>query len=69
MSNDTRANADLEFTTIVPKKIEPSPVITSADTVIDAKGLKLGGNGEMSITTTTTTVTTSVTAVKRIAPH
>jgi len=64
--NDTKA--DLEFTTNAPKKIEPSPVITSADTVIDAEGLKLGGNGEISITTTTTTVTTSVTRVKRIAP-
>ena len=56
----------VEFMTTAPKELEPCPVITTADTVIDAEGLKLDGNGEMSITTTTTTVTTSVTTVKRI---
>ncbi|KAF8881704.1 hypothetical protein CPB84DRAFT_1851504 [Gymnopilus junonius] len=57
----------LEFTTSAPKelKVEP-PVITTADTIVDVEGLKLGGNGEMSITTTTTTVTTSVTKIKRL---
>ena len=39
---------------------------TNSGTIIDAEGLKLGGNGEMSITTTTTTVTTSVTTLKRL---
>jgi len=64
--NETGFDA-LEFTTSAPKKlkVEP-PALTTADTVIDVEGLKLGGNGEMSITTTTTTVTTSVTKVKRL---
>lgn len=49
---------------------EPAPRLsTTADTVIDVEGLRMGGNGEMSITTTTTTVTTSVTVVKRIGTH
>ncbi|KAF8968533.1 hypothetical protein BDZ97DRAFT_1915985 [Flammula alnicola] len=62
MKSDT-----LEFTTSMPQKLKPEPpLITTADTVIDVEGLKLGGNGEMSITTTTTTVTTSVTVVKRL---
>ncbi|KAK7056423.1 hypothetical protein VNI00_002978 [Paramarasmius palmivorus] len=39
---------------------------TLADTVIDAEGLRVGGNGEIAITTTTTTVTTTVTRVKRL---
>jgi len=57
----------LEFVTASPKKLKSEPSLsTTADTVIDVEGLKLGGNGEMSITTTTTTVTTSVTRVKRL---
>jgi len=57
----------LEFVTAAPRKLESEPSLkTTADTVIDVEGLKLGGNGEMSITTTTTTVTTSVTNVKRM---
>ncbi|KAJ8079549.1 hypothetical protein PM082_011136 [Marasmius tenuissimus] len=39
---------------------------TIADTVIDAEGLRVGGNGEIAITTTTTTTTTTVTRVKRL---
>jgi hypothetical protein len=59
--------AQLEFVTASPKKLGSEPSLsTTADTVIDVEGLKLGGNGEMSITTTTTTVTTSVTTVKRL---
>ncbi|KAF8151490.1 hypothetical protein B0H34DRAFT_130698 [Crassisporium funariophilum] len=59
--------AVLEFITHAPRKLEPQPgVITTADSVVDAEGLKLGGNGELSITTTTTTTTTSVTVVKRL---
>lgn len=45
--------------------IEP-PVRTTADTVIDAEGLRIDGNGELAITTTTTTTTTTVTKVKRV---
>ncbi|KAF9002116.1 hypothetical protein BDQ17DRAFT_1357458 [Cyathus striatus] len=41
---------------------------TKAETVIDAEGLKLGGNGGLSITTTTTTTTVTVTRVKRLSP-
>ncbi|KAF4621989.1 hypothetical protein D9613_009500 [Agrocybe pediades] len=52
-------------TTVGPLTSQPA-VVSSADTIVDVEGLKLGGNGEMSITTTTTTVTTSVTKVKRI---
>jgi len=47
--------------------IDPPASTTTADTIIDAEGLKLGGNGELAITTTTTTVTTTVTKVKRVA--
>jgi hypothetical protein len=39
---------------------------TLANTIIDAEGLRVGGNGEIAITTTTTTVTTTVTRVKRL---
>ena len=46
--------------------IDPPASTTTADTIIDADGLKLGGNGELAITTTTTTVTTTVTKVKRV---
>ncbi|KAJ3506077.1 hypothetical protein NLJ89_g7073 [Agrocybe chaxingu] len=61
------AAESFEFTTSAPRRMDPAPaLITNADTVIDAEGLKLGGNGELSITTTTTTVTTSVTTVKRL---
>ncbi|CAA7264521.1 unnamed protein product [Cyclocybe aegerita] len=57
----------LEFTTSSPRRMDAAPaLITNADTVIDAEGLKFGGNGELSITTTTTTVTTTVTTVKRL---
>ncbi|KIM43918.1 carbohydrate-binding module family 13 protein [Hebeloma cylindrosporum] len=57
----------LEFVTAAPRNIKSEPSLkTTADTVIDVEGLKLGGNGEMSITTTTTTVTTSVTTVRRL---
>jgi len=57
----------LEFTTHSPKELKAQPpVVTTADTIVDVEGLKLGGNGEMSITTTTTTVTTSVTKIKRL---
>lgn len=57
----------LEFVTAAPRSLKSEPFLqTAADTVIDVEGLKLGGNGEMSITTTTTTVTTSVTTVKRL---
>ena len=57
----------LEFVTSAPRNLKPEPSLkTAADTVIDVEGLKLGGNGEMSITTTTTTVTTSITTVKRL---
>lgn len=47
--------------------IDPPASTTMADTIIDAEGLKLGGNGELAVTTTTTTVTTTVTKVKRVA--
>jgi len=47
--------------------IDPPASTTTADTIIDAEGLKLSGNGELAITTTTTTVTTTVTKVKRVA--
>ncbi|KAF9255319.1 hypothetical protein L218DRAFT_950867 [Marasmius fiardii PR-910] len=40
------------------------PGQTIADTVIDAEGLRIGGNGELAITTTTTT--TTVTRVRRL---
>ncbi|KDR71600.1 hypothetical protein GALMADRAFT_253957 [Galerina marginata CBS 339.88] len=61
------ANDVLEFTTTPQKELTAAPpVVTTADTVVDVEGLKLGGNGEMSITTTTTTVTTSVTKIKRL---
>ncbi|KAG7094026.1 hypothetical protein E1B28_007648 [Marasmius oreades] len=50
-----------EQTTIPPAS---SAGHTKADTVIDAEGLKIGGNGEIGITTTTTT--TTVTQVKRL---
>ena len=57
----------LEFVTAAPRNLKSEPSLkTVADTVIDVEGLKLGGNGEMSITTTTTTVTTSITTVKRL---
>lgn len=60
-------NNILEFTTHSPRTLEAKPaVLSTADTIVDVEGLKLGGNGEMSITTTTTTVTTSVTTVKRL---
>lgn len=45
-----------------------APVTCNADTIIDAEGLKLGGNGELIITTTTTTTTATVTKVKKLNP-
>jgi len=44
------------------------PVTCTADSTIDAEGLKLGGNGELVITTTTTTTTVTVTKVKKLNP-
>ncbi|KAF5319283.1 hypothetical protein D9619_008362 [Psilocybe cf. subviscida] len=57
-----------ELITHSPRTAAPATpgLATNSDTIIDVEGLKLGGNGEMSITTTTTTVTTSVTTVKRL---
>ena len=41
---------------------DPPASTTTAHTIVDAEGLKLGGNGELAITTTVTTVT----KVKRV---
>ncbi|KAF8063232.1 hypothetical protein FPV67DRAFT_233952 [Lyophyllum atratum] len=43
-----------------------SPITSTADTIINAEGLKLGGNGELTVTTTTTTITTTVTKVAKL---
>ncbi|KAF9260006.1 hypothetical protein L218DRAFT_622310 [Marasmius fiardii PR-910] len=52
-------------TTAVPTP-DPATGQTIANTVIDAEGLRVGGNGEIAITTTTTTTITTVTQVKRL---
>lgn len=41
-------------------------VSTTADTIIDAEGLRLIENGDFTVTTTTTTTTVTVTKVARV---
>ncbi|RDB22015.1 hypothetical protein Hypma_010814 [Hypsizygus marmoreus] len=64
-----RATPEIAMIAKVPapssEVLKPSTSST-ADTVIDVEGLKLGGNGELTITTTTTTTTTTVTKVARL---
>ncbi|TFK38581.1 hypothetical protein BDQ12DRAFT_723412 [Crucibulum laeve] len=50
----------------VPGAADDTPVNTTTETIIDAEGLKLGGDGELAITTTTTTTTVTVTRVRKL---